>query len=156
MNASTAKKYPWQLYLLSAFLVFFAIRDYMSTYAIYGQLRASGVAHDDVWNFSLYPREASLYLGQHLLAGVAFVALVAIWSRSRFFPVAFLAYYGCYVALNLLTVAIYRDTNVSAAAFGGIIMHSVLCVPWLIYVFMSPRARDAFRKSDIAVQADRA
>lgn len=153
MTTPKKQKYPWQLYLLSAFLVFFAIRDYMSTYAVYGQLRAAGVPHQDVWKFSLYPREASLYLGQHILAGVAFISLLALWSRHRLFPVSFLAYYLSYLLLNGITAAIYRDPNVSAAAVGGVVMHSILCVPWLLYVFMSSRARSAFRKLEAAQQA---
>ncbi len=163
MTEEIVKKYPWQLRVLGGILIFFAIRDYMSTGGTYAALRSAGVSHDDVWNFVAYPREASLYLLQHLVAVVAALALVALWSRSKLFPWAFSAYYVFLIAINVATIVTFNVfygstapeglvSNVEAAAVGAIIMHSILCVPWLLYLFMSPRARNVFCDSKPAQQ----
>lgn len=159
MTKEPSRKYPWQLYVLSAFLVFFVIRDFMSTFGMYAELRNAGVSHDDVWNLSAYPREASLYLGQHVLAGVAVVALLALWSRSKLFLWAFSAYYACLVAINVASIVTFNvfyggtapqgsASNVAAAGVGAIVMQSILCIPWLVYLFMSPKVRAVFHKPE--------
>jgi hypothetical protein len=126
--------------VLGAFLVFFAIRDYFSIYATYGAFRESGITHADVWNFSKYPREMSLYLFQHLVVGIAAISVIVFISKNKFFPWVFLAYYICLVIVNIATGIIYN----SPAGIGGVIGQTLLCVPWLIYVFKSKQVRNVF------------
>jgi hypothetical protein len=134
---------PLPLRLLGVILIFFAFRDYLSISATYGTLRAAGISHADIWNFSAYPREASLYMFQHFVVGVEVLSLVALWSRNKYFPWLFTAYYGCLVTIDVATWLLLN----SPTAIGGIIGHSILCVPWLVYVFKSQQARNVFRDS---------
>lgn len=133
MTADQKQKYPWPLYILSAFLVLLALRDYFSKYALYSRFREAGIPAGEMWNFSTYPREASLYLFQHILGFAAIGALLALWLRNKHFPTVFLAYYVAYVTISVATAVLYPGTHM----FGAILVQSVLCLPWLLYVFKS-------------------
>jgi len=141
MTKEIETAYPLPLRVLGGFLVFFAIRDLLSIGGTYAALQTVGIRHPYVWNFSAYPREASLYMFQHLILGVAVLSMVALWSRSKYFPWVFSAYYVCLIAINVATVIMYKPPH----GIGGIIGHSILCAPWLLYLFKSQRARNVFR-----------
>ena len=154
MTSEVPPKYPWQLYLLSAFLVLLALRDYFSKYALYSQFSSAGIRHNEMWDFSLHPVEASIYLMQHVLGFAAIATVLALWIRSRFFPAVFLGYYVLYIGIAATTAALIPRANV----VGGILFQSLVCVPWLIYVMRSTRVRVALnvRTAQQAVQPDRA
>ena len=140
MTKKNDTSYPFQLRVLGAFLIFFAIRDFFGVFATYGQLRGSGIAYTDIWDFSAYPHEASLYMSQHLLAVIAVVSIITFLSRSKMFPWVFLGYYVCIILIYFATIVFFE----SPAGLGGIIGQTLLCVPWLVYVFKSKQARNVF------------
>ena len=139
---TASNKWPWQIYLLLALVIFFCIREYLGISMVYGNLRVSGIEHEDVENFSKFPLQASVYRFQQFLFFVAIIDFLTLIGWRRVFPFVFSVYYMCLVAFSLAGFIFLGED--SAKAVGVITMQSILCVPWLVYIFKSPRARGVF------------
>ena len=65
-NSETLKNkipYTWPLKVLFIFLIYYVIRDGSSYLLTYGQVRAAGVAANELYNFSKYPSVVFTLMG---------------------------------------------------------------------------------------------
>jgi len=155
MNEELDHRYPVALRVLGVLLIVYALLDYFATYGIYAELRNAGVPHRAVGDLSLYPRESAIYWGQHLIAVVGLATAVSLWMRHSIFPVFLVVYYASLVTLTVASYVSFRvmyggqssseiETRFAAQTVGAIIRHTILCVPWIVYVFKSKRVRSLF------------
>jgi hypothetical protein len=145
------RKLPTPLYFLFAFLVLFAIGSYMGSGAIYGQARIAGVPPDGMWDFQNYPGVATASLCNLIETILACSSALLFLMRDPRFPIFFAVNYAAVIVLGFVSVLVASGTTgqpFPVPEFTGVVIgKSALYLPWIIYLYRSPKAKAAFSRA---------